>query len=183
MKLISKYNRVNIPITIIILLISSISYYFILRYVLTKQLDKDLKLEKLEILHQVEEADKLPETSNFKDQQIQFSHSKEVIFKNKFSTENIYDTKEKEFQTYRRLDFPLEINGEYFVVSVKKSQQETEDIIQLILLITILVIGFLLFVQFIANRVLLRKLWRPFNNTLEELKKFKVSGKNEMELA
>ena len=182
MKLISKYNRVNIPITIIILLISSISYYFILHFVLTKQLDKDLKLEKQEILHEVQEVDKLPETSNFKDQQILFTPSKDGKFKNKFSTENIYDTKEKEYQTFRRLDFSLKIKGEYYIATVKKSQQETEDIIQLILLITFLVIVFLLLVQFIANRVLLRKLWRPFNNTLEELKEFKVSGENEMKL-
>lgn len=182
MKLLAKYNRVNIPITIAILLFSSLGYYFILHYVLVHQLDKDLEIEKQEILHQVKESNTLPETSDYKDQQIKFTVSKVGNFKSNFQTEDVYNIIEKEGESYRRLDFPLTVNGNNFVATVRKSQQETEDIVQLILLITFSVIAFLLVILFIANRVLLGKLWKPFNNTLDQLTQFNLSGKNRIEL-
>ncbi len=80
------------------------------------------------------------------------------------------------------MDFVVNINGNNYVAEVKKSQQETEDIIQLILIITFSVIVFLLLVLFIANRFLLAKLWEPFNHTLGQLKQFNLSSKNKIEL-
>lgn len=182
MKLLTKYNRVNIPITIAILLFSSVAYYFILHYVLVYQLDKDLEIERQEILHQVKETNVLPETSDYKDQQIKFTILKSGNFKSNYYSEDVYDKVEKEGETYRRLDFPLTVNGINYLATVKKSQQETEDIVQLILLITFSVIAFLLVILFIANRFLLGKLWKPFNNTLEQLTQFNLSGKNKIEL-
>ena len=182
MKLLAKYNRVNIPITIATLLLSSVAYYFILHFVLVHQLDKDLTIEKQEILHHIEETGTLPEASNYKDQQIRFTLSKDGNFKKKFTTEDGYDKIEREKETYRRLDFPVTVNGNSYIATVMKSQQETEDIVQLILMITVLVIVFLLIILFIANRFLFGKLWKPFNNTLEQLIQFNLSGKNKIEI-
>ena len=180
MKLVAKYNRVNIPITIATLLISSVAYYFILHFVLVNQIDKDLSIEKQEILHHIKEAGTLPEASNYKDQQIKFTLSKDTVFKNKFSTENGFDNMEGEEETFRRLDFPVSVNGNIYTATVKKSQQETEDIVRLILMITFCIIIFLLLILFVANRFLLRKLWKPFNNTLAQLKEFNLSGMNKI---
>lgn len=182
MKLLAKYNRVNIPITIGILLISSVAYYFILHYVLVHQLDKDLTIEQEEIFHHIGETGSLPEASDYRDQRISFAPVKEVDFKSKFSTEDSFDKMEGEVETFRRLDFPVNVKGHLYLATVKKSQQETEDLIRLILTITLSVIAFLLVLLFIANRVLLGKLWRPFNNTLDQLKQFNVSSKNKMHL-
>ena len=180
MKLLAKYNRVNIPITIGILLISSVAYYFILHYVLVHQLDKDLTIEQQEIFHDIGETGNLPETSDYRDQQIIFAPAREVNFTRKFSTEDSFDKNEGESETFRRLDFPVTVKDHLYLATVRKSQQETEDLIRLILAITFSVIAFLLILLFIANRVLLGKLWRPFNNTLEQLKNFNVSSNNKM---
>jgi len=40
----------------------------------------------------------------------------------------------------------------------------------------------LLLVLFIINRSLMGKLWQPFNNTLQQLKQFNLTGKNELQL-
>ena len=45
MKLLARYNRVNILATIIVLLLGGFCYYFILKTVLLDQLDDDLKVE------------------------------------------------------------------------------------------------------------------------------------------
>ena len=182
MKLIAKYNRVNIPITIAVLLISSIAYYFILHYVLLRQVDKDLRIEQQEIIHHIKENGSLPETSNYKDQQITFQKTNLTNFKEKFSTESAYNKKEDEEERYRRIDFLITQKGTNYIATVKKSEQETEDIVRLILTITFSVIAVLLLVLFITNRFLLGKLWKPFNHTLSQLKQFNLSSKNNITL-
>ncbi len=182
MKLIAKYNRVNIPITIAVLLISSIAYYFILHYVLLRQVDKDLRIEQQEIIHHIQENGSLPETSNYKDQQIVFQKTSLTHFKEKFSTQSVYNKKEDEEEPYRRIDFLVTQNGTNYIATVKKSEQETEDIVRLILMITFSIIAVLLLVLFITNRFLLGKLWEPFNHTLSQLKQFNLSSKNNITL-
>ena len=180
MKLIAKYNRVNIPITIAVLLISSIAYYFILHHVLLRQVDKDLRIEQQEIIHYIKVNGSLPETANYKDQQISFQQTKLTNFKKKLSTQSVYNKKEDEEELYRRIDFLVTQNGTNYIATVKKSEQETEDIVRLILLITFAVIAVLLLVLFITNRFLLSKLWEPFNDTLSQLKQFNLSSKNDI---
>ncbi|HEY5368762.1 MAG TPA: HAMP domain-containing sensor histidine kinase [Hanamia sp.] len=182
MKLIAKYNRVNIPITIAVLLISSIAYYFILHHVLLRQVDKDLRIEQQEIIHYIKENGSLPETSNYKDQQIVFQQTNLTGFKEKFSTQSVYNKREDEEEPYRRIDFLVTQNGQNYIATVKKSEQETEDIVRLILMITFSVIAVLLLVLFITNRFLLGKLWQPFNHTLSQLKQFNLSSKNDITL-
>jgi signal transduction histidine kinase len=182
MKLIAKYNRVNIPITIGVLLISSIAYYFILHYVLLRQVDKDLRIEQQEIIHHIKENGSLPETSNYKDQQITFQKTNLKDFKERFSTQSVYNKKEDEKEPYRKIDFIVTQNGQNFIATVKKSEQETEDIVRLILIITFSVIATLLFILFVSNRFLLGKLWEPFNHTLRQLKQFNLSSKDQIML-
>jgi signal transduction histidine kinase len=180
MKLLAKYNRVNIPITIATLLITGIGFYFIIRYVLVHQIDKDLRIEQQEIIHYVNEKKSLPEASNYKDQQIQFQPANDPLFKANFSTEHRYNSRENEVESFRKLQFLINVNGQNYIAIVKKSEQETEDIIQLILIITFSVIIFLLLILFIANRFLLAKIWRPFNHILDQLKQFNLSSKNKI---
>jgi signal transduction histidine kinase len=182
MKLIAKYNRVNVPITIAVLLISSIAYYFILHYVLLRQVDKDLRIEQQEIIHHIQENGSLPETSNYKDQQITFQKTNLTDFKEKFTTESVYNKRENEEEPYRRIEFLVTQNGTNYIATVKKSEQQTEDIVRLILTITFSVIAVLLLVLFITNRFLLGKLWEPFNHTLNQLKQFNLSSKNNIAL-
>ncbi len=180
MKLLAKYNRVNIPITIATLLITGIGFYFIIHYVLVRQIDKDLRIEQQEIIHYIKEKKSLPEASNYKDQQIEFQPANDPFFKTRFSTEDTYNSKENEVESFRKLEFPVVVNEQNYRAIVKKSQQETEDIIQLILIITFSVIIFLLLILFIANRLLLAKIWQPFNHILEQLKQFNLSSKNKI---
>ena len=54
MKLFTKYNRINITATILIFLAGSVAFYFVLDYVLIRQLDATLRSEKQEISEYVQ---------------------------------------------------------------------------------------------------------------------------------
>jgi signal transduction histidine kinase len=176
MKLITKYNRVNIIATVAVLLVASVCYYFIVRYVLIHQLDNTLKVEEAEILNYVKTNDRLPEASNYRDQHINFDEVTET-FRRKFSNINLYEERHHEYNVYRELSFPVIVNNKLYKASVTKSEEEVEDLVWLIVMITFCVIILLLLILFITNRVLLRKIWKPFYETLESIKTFNLSNK------
>ena len=177
MKLLSKYSRVHIITACTILLISSFAYYFIIRTILLKQIDKDLKVEEQEILDYVASNHKLPYASDYKHQQIRFRKIKNYGAFRKTVNTMEYDAKSNEDEPYRRLSFPVKINDETFEASVYKSQVETEDLLQLIMIITAVLFVVLLSLIFLINRFVLGKVWQPFFNTLSELKNFDLHSK------
>lgn len=182
MKLLSKYNRVNVAATIIVLLFSAVIYYFVIEKILVHQLDKNLVVEEKEIIDYIQENHALPEPSYSKDEQELYTpvNNEKVI--RKFSSIELYNKHHDENIYYRQLEFPVTVNGKVYKADVRKSQEETEDLVQLILKITLAIFLLLLATLFIINRFVLSKLWKPFNSTLQQIKQFNVTGKNELHL-
>ena len=180
MKLFTKYNRINIGATILVLLVGGCCYYFILRSVLIHQLDKDLKIEEQEIKDYVQLNKTLPDAADYKGQKILFELSPAV--QRKIESIDIYDSTEDETVPGRQLTFSINSEGKDYKVSIIKSRQETEDLVQLIVMLTLAIVVLLLLLLFIINRFVLNKLWLPFNNTLTELKQFNLSNKKALQL-
>lgn len=181
MKLITKYNRVNILATIFVLLAGAVCYYLILNYVLLNQLDSDLKVEEQEINDYIRTTNALPDSANYKDQVVTFTPADSPT-KRGLKSINIYSKDEDENLNIRQLVFPVTVSGKLYTASVSKSQQEKEDLLQLIAYITLGIVLFFLILLYIINRVLLNKLWQPFNNTLSELKQFNLNNKKSLVL-
>ena len=68
MKLFAKYNRINVLSTIIIFLLGSIAFAFLLRYVIIRQIDEDLNIEKNEIITYARNFHHLPAIIEVHDQ-------------------------------------------------------------------------------------------------------------------
>jgi signal transduction histidine kinase len=182
MKLFTKYNRINVAATVLVLLAGGYCYYFILRSVLIHQLDKDLKIEEQEIKDHVKQNNNLPGAANYKDQKIVYEPSNTILDKRQIKSISLYDSSEDETTPGRQLVFTINSAGKNYLVTITKSQQETEDLVQLIVMLTLSLVVLLLLALFIINRFVLNKLWLPFNNTLAELKRFNLSNKKAMQL-
>jgi signal transduction histidine kinase len=179
-KLFSRYSRVNLLATILVLIVGSLCYYVIIRYVLIRQLDDTLRVEEAEILDYARQKGRLPEPANYKDQLIRFEPAGPGLSRH-FQSRQLFVEPERERKPYRQLVFPVEVNGQVTRVTVSKSQVETEDLLWLIVLITVGVIVLLLLIQFILNRYLLRRIWTPFYGTLAAIRKFNLQSREPME--
>ena len=182
MRLLAKYNRINIPVTVSVLLISGIAYYLVLHFVLLHQLSHDLEIEEQEIRDFVHDNNSLPQASTYSDQQISFDTLLSEVPPRTFSTVLIYDEDEKEEEDFRQLKFPIEVSGKTYQAIVRKSQAGADYLIKIIAFSTLGMIIFLLTALFLINRFILRKLWKPFNSTLEQMKQFNISSKNKLQL-
>src|ERR1700748_3551606 len=72
MKLLAKYNRVNLLTTIIVMLKTGIIYYMAINWILTNKIDKDLAVEENEVFEYVNVNQELPQVFESKDLQITF---------------------------------------------------------------------------------------------------------------
>ncbi|XZF16222.1 sensor histidine kinase [Chitinophagaceae bacterium MMS25-I14] len=174
MKLITRYTRLNLIATVLIFLAGSCTFYFLLRYIIISELDETLYTEQQEIAVYVKEHHTLPEILPTKDQYITYSPtsiSEPVRFR------NVHKLHGKEEDAFREITFTIDVSGKKYFITVSKPLEETEDLMQLIILVTIGMIGLILFAGYVINRKLLNSLWKPFYQTIDQVKRYKISDK------
>ena len=182
MNLFAKYNRINITVTIFTFVLGSVAFYFVLNYVLTRQLKETLRSEQFEIIHYVEQHNSLPEIQNTRHQWVTIEKSTAVLAKPRFNDINIYNEKEKETEPVEQLLFTVKVSGEYFLITVNKSKAETEDLLQLIILVTIGMIALILLLNFLINRNVIHRLWQPFYLSINRVKEYHLNNRQSLHL-
>ena len=195
MKLLTRYNRVNLFTTIIVILIAGIIYYQAISLILISQLDKDLIVEENEIFEYVSLNHHLPQVFKSNDQQITFTEAKagtvrrefiNTIYRNydnhKYAKRHHHRDDEAEFESGRGLITSIIVGDKYYKVLVVESTVEAEDLIKIIFGITAGVILMLFITLYVTNRLLLNSLWQPFYDLLRELRLFNVTDNKEIPL-
>ena len=175
MKLFTRYNRINITFTILVFLIGSVAFYFVLQYVLIRQLDDTIRAEQQEVVNFAKTHNQLPEIQNTKHQWITIVATKQAMPKSNIYSTLVYNKAEDENEWVRHLTFTLTINKEVYLITVNKSETETEDLLKLIILVTVGMVGFILISNYIINRRLVNRLWKPFYTTIEQIKKYQLA--------
>jgi signal transduction histidine kinase len=175
-KLLDKYNRVNIAVTIIIMLITGIVYYYTISQILTGQIDKDLVLEENEVFSYVRKNHQLPDVYESNHQQITFAPLGQQTVQRRLLDTIYKDSDEKDFEAARSLISWVNVSGQHYKITVTQSKVETEDLIQIIFMITIGVIVILLAILILLNRVILKNIWKPFYRVLSQLKGFNLTS-------
>ncbi len=191
MKLLTKYNRVNLITTIIVMLITGIIYYQAISWILISQKDRDLVVEENEIFDYVTLNHHLPQTFESNDQQITFTPATPGSIKREFINTEYFEKWDKgshkkpckgkgEYESGRGLISSVNADGKYYKILIIESKVETEDLIRIIFSITIGVILLLLLVLVVTNRLILNRLWQPFYNIMKELRLFNIADTKEI---
>lgn len=182
MKLFTRYNRVNITTTIITFVVGSIAFYFVLNYVLTSQLDRGLHVEQTEIVDFVNEHKRIPDPLTTKHQWTEYATVTEPIAHPKATTTEAFNKLENETEPVRQLVFTIDAGGKLYKAIVNQSKTETEDLLQMIILVIILMIALILLSNYLINRKLVNALWKPFYTTISTIKDYKLAEKKALQL-
>ena len=182
MKLFAKYSRINVVATVIIFLIACIAFYFTLHYVLMSQIDQDLKIEQREIETFVREHNRLPENISVKDQLIRYQPIQKNIT-SRFTTHFIKESGGDDGEKFRQLAFSTKVGTQWYQATVSKSLEATENLSRSILIIAFITILVILLVTFLINRIVLKRIWKPFYQSLDTVKDFKVGETAPLQLS
>jgi signal transduction histidine kinase len=180
MKLFTRYNRINLFATVAVFLLSGISFYFLLRFVLIDQVDEDLKIEQHEIETYESKYHQLPEIIQVRDQHTSYAAVNNDGGGRSFRTVKLKDEGERKKELFRRLTFYINTKGQWYEVEVSKSLEGTDDMTKSIVTITFITILLILIISFIVNRIVLRKLWQPFYDTLASMRHFELGKAKEL---
>src|SRR2546428_2842911 len=182
MKLFTKYNRINSWANIIIFGLGSLAFYFVLHYILIDQLDDSLKSEQQEIEEYVTLHKQLPEIQNTKHQWITVEKVVTPLPQKIKKSISFYNPKEDEQERVRQLLFPLTVSSQHYTITVNKSEVETEELLQLIIPIIVIMIGLILLGNYIINRKVVNRLLHPFYHTVDRIGNYHLSEQTPLQL-
>jgi signal transduction histidine kinase len=171
MKLFTRYFRANLIATLIIFLLASTAFYFLLWFVMIRQVDEDLKIEQREIETYILKYNKLPEPISVKDQRISYEPSPAATTYRAFIT---IPSPNKHEDNFRAIIFSVPVMGRWYLFKVSKSLESTEHMNQSIVIISLLTVVAILMVSLLINRWQLRRLWQPFYSTLSGVQGFRL---------
>src|ERR1700709_2751986 len=128
MKLLTRYNRVNLLTTIIVMLITGIIYYQAISLILVSQLDKSLVVEENEVFEYVELNHQLPQVFKSNDQLITFTEARpgtvtrqfiNTIYRNRAGDDEDHPRRhrrrhEDEFESARGLISSVAVGNKYY---------------------------------------------------------------------
>lgn len=190
MKNLLQKSLTQLTIFAFIVFASSIpSYFFLVDWIWMKELDENNSIiaQRIENVFndQKIQNDKLAENIDFWND-IQPS-SKIIAVKKPQLRDSIYTINRKnsyvpnEINRFRVLKKRIKINNQNYVLLVETNVEETEETVAYIATLTLLFFLILVIGFWILNRKLSKKLWQPFQDTLQKLKSFQLNSQKEID--
>ncbi len=181
MKLLNKSIRSYILYASIILIIAIPVLYFVIQRVVAENVDESLIVQKERIVDKLKKANELnllPYLKTFEPDITLIQTETLTNKKDTFYTISSFDKIANEEIPYRVLESKVVLSDKSYIIQLKNSLLDNEDLIESI--ITIVVILLLLIVAglILINRVVSRKLWKPFYQTIAKLDGFKIEENN-----
>src|ERR1700741_743715 len=140
MKLFAKYNRLNLVLMVGIFILTSIGYYFLLRYVLIEELDEDLLEKKQKIEQYVIIKNSLPVFDNLDD--INVFYAPALSNNNRTVIRQIthFGKEGKRQRFFRQLEYDQLVGNAAYRVSIIKPIEGIQSLFRAITSITLLTI-------------------------------------------
>ncbi|SDD77672.1 Signal transduction histidine kinase [Mucilaginibacter pineti] len=174
MKLSTHYNKASVVISVSVLVVGAIVYFFTINYISQKQFDSDLGEEVSEVLEYINFHHQLPKPTDFDEDQTSFVKTDHTHFDTRFF-DTVYTASKNKIEDGRAVEAMIPFNNQHYKMVIVISKESTQYLVQIITIITLGLMATLLLVIFLTNRYILSDLWQPFYNTLSEIKLFNVS--------
>ena len=133
MKLLTKINIQYIIYSFIVMAISSVAIYFILSLIIDRQMDEELAGNVMQIQNQLT---KFPQTEFF-DPFTEINKIGEKPETTFFTDTLIYNEQEDEIEEYRIISSVKNIEGSNYLITIRKSKIESEDLLGTLALVTV----------------------------------------------
>ncbi|MFC6269727.1 sensor histidine kinase [Frigoriflavimonas asaccharolytica] len=172
MKLTHYISYRYIGVTVLVMLISIPIFYFVIENVLQNNLDEQLEERKSSVVEKLKEMP-VEKMVYFQDE-ITIKKNPKKLIADSIYTQEIYNAKEDETDSFRTLQFPTKVDGTTYNITITESLVEREDLMKNILLMLITILLILTITLLLINTHIREKIWKPFYKTIEELKNFRV---------
>lgn len=169
MKLLTRTTIYYLLFSLPLLLLSGWLLYFNIEKSLRHEIDEELQYSKELWLHHL---NNLPADKNILELNNPFIQIEKTtaVSNNFFLTDTLlYEPLEKELVPYRSLTVFINRNNQLYKLSFQRSVVEQEDVFKNLILLMSMVFGGLLLLFLLINLYINKRLWKPFNTSLEKI--------------
>jgi signal transduction histidine kinase len=199
MKLFAKYSRVNLLTVVGVFLLSGFVFYYLVNYILIREMDADLAGIREKVEAYAARYQNFPQGHPLDEEQISYlpientspaespASAKDPARtpaitedpeKSHFQLVTLYSPREKKMHNFRQLEFPLQLNGKGYKVTIAKPLEGLHHLSRFIVIVSLSTILLTIVAALLINRILLRRLWQPFYDTIDAMRHFKL-GRNQ----
>jgi signal transduction histidine kinase len=165
-------------VTVALLLLSAIAYYFVINYLLIHELDEELDNYKQKIETYAGKTGILPEPGVMEDLKVRYELTAQNSSPVSYVVKDEYDSAEQAVESFRQLIYTQKAGDHWYKVVIGKPLEGTRLLGKTIAYCTLGILIIIILTSLLLNRFLLKKLWRPFYETINVVKHFKLAGKN-----
>lgn len=175
MKLSEKYLRINLLVMLGIFLLSSIAFYWLVKFVLVRELDADLDGVAVRFKEYVAQHGSFPQPYSLDEVQLSYSRQTDTPAQ-AYSSVTLYSLREKKMHNFRQLAFSMPLNGGLYTVVVAKPLEGLHHVYRALLMVSICTVLVIIITIILINKLVLSRLWRPFYETINAIRNFKLGG-------
>lgn len=177
MKLLNITTRYFFIILFVSLTIWGIFFYRMIKPLFYEELDEYLLSRQKEVIEIFKKKPSILELQsldlfNFKIEEM--SKDKALKIEQGYHNVEKFVSNENEYEPFRELVSVFKYDGNFYKLSIFSSIVDRQEVKTLIVYSTLFLQIILLFIIVFLNRKLLKKLWKPFYNLLDKIKKYKI---------
>mgnify|MGYP006266384709 CR=1 FL=1 len=177
MKLLQIANRYYLSVLLIVFLTGSIAAYFILKSIINREFNQKLLAEREQLIFELHNYETLQESYylNIGDVIDVREVDYDPQIKPTMQDTVMYDPYEKKSLPFRTLRFSDQFQGKNYIITITKSLLPNQDLIEGISEIMIGLVLVLAISLGLLNRVIFKKLWRPFYDIIKQARAFDIA--------
>ncbi|MBC7865438.1 MAG: HAMP domain-containing histidine kinase [Bacteroidia bacterium] len=182
MKLLTRTTIYYFISTLLVFSIGTVIFFYSLRKILDEEVNEGLQTKKTELQLYFSKTEVLPEVWPPGTGILSISKYRGTF--NDVNRDTLYlNTVEGEILPYRLLQFSTQVNKENYSVLISQPLIESEDLLEAIIFSLIILFVITIILMILINRVISKKIWRTFYETLSTLKKFDLKNSGSLKFS
>jgi hypothetical protein len=169
MKLLTRTTIYYLLFSLPLLILSGWFLYYNIEKLLRHELDEELQYSNELWVHHLNSLPADKDILQLNNPFIQIEKTGTFSTNTYFSDTLLYEPLEKEKVPYRNLTVFIERNNQHYKLSFQRSVIEQEDVFKNLIVLMSMVFGGLLLLFLLINLYINKRLWKPFNTSLEKI--------------
>jgi signal transduction histidine kinase len=169
MKLLKKTTRTYFIISASAFVIAGVVIYFVTSFFFEEQLNEKLLSDRMSVIRNIEKNGSVPYFYPFIEvKKVPEQVERPVVYGDTL----IFDVNEKENIPFRQISSLVAIKGQMYLIVVRDTLLEKSDMLMIIGIAIGIVFVLLNILLYFINNKLSHKIWQPFYDTLNDLRRF-----------
>ena len=162
-------------------LLSSLVYYFLMNYLILRELDLNLSKIQKRIVGYVNENKAFPLGQSLDDLHITYKLNNQTKITPTFRLIDPSGKPGANPHSVRELNFNIELAHRWYSVIISKNLEGTNSFAKLVIKAAVITILIVIIAFLLVNRMAFRKLWRPFYSSIAAIESYQLGKKGQIQ--